>query len=172
MQWVFVCFKENVLWWRYNIIFHLKRILKKLLLQVRKSIGTDYCQVQSWKDFVHVSAMHQTSFRGRTIPFTKTISYAHLKIEMLISGTWFGPWFLKDVSRGALSFTVLLECVKKEKKHRYQNVQFFSLHTTFIHRYDTNIYWYEHVYTCRRKEFLNILEIKLSNYFEQLLLIY
>ena len=44
-------------------IFHLKRI-KAVLLLVKERFDTNYCQVQHWKDFVHVSITHQMSFWG------------------------------------------------------------------------------------------------------------
>ena len=40
------------------------------------------------------------------------------------------------------------------------------------HMWTSGFYRYEHIYSCKRQEFQNILERKLCNRFRQLLLIY
>ena len=52
-------------------------------------------------------------FEGHKISCTKSISYAYLKMERLISVTRFGSWFLKKVSWCAHFLTMVLACIQK-----------------------------------------------------------
>ena len=57
-----VCFQKI---FNGEIIFHSKRIpYWKGCVITNERHDVNYCQVQGWKEFMHVSVMHQTSFWG------------------------------------------------------------------------------------------------------------
>ena len=132
--------KENVLWWR---IFHLKRILERLL---SNSGLKQFCAC-----FYHptniLSKGTKSRARKQSVVFLFENGKAHFRYTVC-------SWFLKKVSWDARFFTMLLPSMQK-------NSIFSTLRLKYLHmNYWFN--WYdEHVCTYRGEEFQNILESKL-----------
>ena len=77
--------------------------------------------------------------------------------------------FWKKISQGVWFFTVVHASTKSLNE---THTKFFQL-LNYTFMWTSDFYWYEHVYTYRRRqEFQNIPERKLCNCFGQLLLIY
>ena len=80
---------------------------------------------------------------GHKILCMKTVSYAHLKMERLISGTQFGSWFLKKASRSACFFTLVFACKQKIFAPKFPTFSALSLNYLLW----TSGYWHEDLYT-------------------------
>ena len=98
-----------------NILF--KKDTEKVLLQVKQRLNTNHYQVQGRQSFVHLYHTSILLLRGAKYLARKPLVILIWKWKArLISGTRFGSWFLKKVSRGACFFTVVLTCTKSFNK--------------------------------------------------------
>ena len=88
-------FKIKPLSWRNNILFKQNTENVVYIITCKSRLDTNYCQVQGWKNLMHVFLMHQISFSREQNIIQENDSYAHLKKEKIISGTHSGSWFLK-----------------------------------------------------------------------------
>lgn len=134
-------------------ISYKKDTTKVMLLQVPERLDANYCQFQDWKNFVHVSIMHQA--------YLRIISCAHLKMEKLILGPPFGSWNLKiGITRCTLFHCCACMHQKPEKSiqescaSKFRIISAFKLPSCEL----VGFYWYKYVYTYRRQEILYILE--------------
>ena len=109
-------FKIKRLSWGNNISFKQNTENVVYIITCKSRLDTNYCQVQGWKNLMHVFLMHQISFSREQNIIQENDSYAHLKKERIISGTHSGSWFLIKKSSGAHFFTVVLAGTRSANK--------------------------------------------------------